>query len=36
MYAYDTYHNQAMEIRCLKASQLMKQASVVCGGGGIV
>jgi hypothetical protein len=23
-----------MEIRCLKALQLMRQASVVCGGGG--
>jgi hypothetical protein len=27
-------NNQAMEIRCLKASQLMRQANVVCGGGG--
>jgi hypothetical protein len=27
-------NNQAMEMRCLKALQLMRQASVVCGGGG--
>jgi hypothetical protein len=34
MDAYNTCLNRAMEIRCLKASQLMRQASVVCGGGG--
>jgi hypothetical protein len=28
----DLSDNQAMEIRCLKASQAMRQASVVCGG----